>query len=118
MERIRPLEPPYGEETAEELRKIMPPGMEPLRLFRVLAHNPRVLARIRKGGLLDPGSISVRDRELVILRTTALCNAEYEWGVHAGFFASAAEISREELGATETGDLDPFDARAQLLIEL
>ena len=31
----------------------MPPGVEPLRLFRTLAHNPRVLSRFLAGGLLD-----------------------------------------------------------------
>lgn len=102
-ERIEPLEPPYADEVAEDLRKLMPPGMEPIRLFRVLAKNPRLLRRIRRGGLLDPGAVSLRHRELMILRTTALTRAEYEWGVHAAFFAAAAKLTEAQVAATYTG---------------
>src|SRR5579871_6669915 len=89
MPRLEPLPPPYRPSVTEDFSKLMPPGVEPLGLFKTLAHNPRVLGRVRRGGLLDPGSISIRARELVILRTTALCGAEYEWGVHAAFFGGA-----------------------------
>jgi len=116
MPRLAPLPPPYPASVAEDLVKLMPPGMEPLGLFTTLAHNPRVLGRVRRGGLLDPGSISLRQRELVILRTTALCGAEYEWGVHVAFFAAMAELSAAEIAATVSGVLDGFrdDERALL----
>ncbi len=104
--RIAPLEPPYPPAVAEDLAKLMPPGMEPLALFRTVAHNPRVLRRMRRGGLLDPGSITVREREIVILRITARCGSEYEWGVHAAFFAGPAGLSSEELAATVHGGAD------------
>lgn len=55
--RIAPLKEPYPPKVLEDFDKLMP-GMEPLRLFRTLAHNPRVLRRVRRGGLLDPGSIA------------------------------------------------------------
>lgn len=102
--RIAPAEPPYREAVREDFTKIMPPGMEPIALFRTLAKNPRVLRRIRRGALLDAGSIRLRHREIVILRTTALCGAEYEWGVHVQFFASAAELDGAALYATVWGD--------------
>ena len=114
---IVPLSPPYAPEVAEDLTKLMPPGMEPLALFRAVAHNPRVLRRLRKGGLLDPGAISVRDRELVILRTTARCGAEYEWGVHVAFFARAAGLTDAEVAATVTGD-HPWAPRDAMLIAI
>jgi len=34
---------------AEDLAKLMPPGVEPIALFRALAHNP-LLRRLRRGG--------------------------------------------------------------------
>jgi alkylhydroperoxidase family enzyme len=114
---IVPLSPPYTPEVAEDLTKLMPPGMAPLALFRAVAHNPRVLRRLRKGGLLDPGSISIRDRELVILRTTALCGAEYEWGVHVTFFARAAGLSDAEVAATVRGG-HAWGPREALLIAI
>ena len=38
-------------QVAEHLEKLMPPGRAPLALFRTVAHNPRVLGRLRRGGL-------------------------------------------------------------------
>src|SRR5215468_9149955 len=108
MTRLPPREPPFDATTAEDLARLMPPGVPPLRLFTTLAHNPRVLRRVRKGGLLDPGSIALRDREIVILRTCALCGSEYEWGAHVRFFARAAGFAPAELAAIATGDPAPF----------
>ncbi len=117
MERIRPLSPPYPEGVAQELAAMMPPGVPPLRLFRCVAHNSRVLSRLRTSSLLGPGSISLRQRELVILRTTARCGAEYEWGIHVAFFADKSGFSKAQIDATVRGSLDVFDARESVLIE-
>lgn len=100
MERLAPLEPPYEAELAAELAAMMPPNVAPLRLFRTLAHNPRVLNRIRGGNLLDRGSIERVDRELAILRTTARCGSEYEWGVHVAFFARRFGLSDAIIAGT------------------
>ncbi len=118
--RIAPLEPPYPADVAETLAAMMPPGLPPLRLFRVLAHNPRILAKFRAGNLLDRGAISRRDRELVILRTTARCGAEYEWGVHVAFFGARVGLDEATLAATAAaGAGDPLWApRDALLIRL
>lgn len=118
--RIAAIEAPYPPGVAEDLGKLMPPGMEPLVLFRTVARNPRVLSRMRRGGLLDPGSITVREREIVILRTTARCGSEYEWGVHAAFFSRAAGLSDDELAATvHAGADDPvWSTRERALIAM
>lgn len=118
MSRIAPVQPPYEPGVAEDLTKLMPPGVPPLQLFRTLAHNPRVLRRVRKGGLLDPGAIALRDRELVILRTTALCRSEYEWGVHVAFFAPAAGFTAAQIAATVTGDPVPFSDAERAILAL
>lgn len=115
--RLPPVEPPWSDGVAEDLSKLMPPGVPPLGLFRTLAHNPRVLSRVRRGGLLDPGSVTLRDRELVILRTTALCGAEYEWGVHAAFFGRAAGLSPAQLAATVSGELELFAPSERTLLQ-
>jgi len=93
MERIAPLQAPYASDVAATLAAMMPPGLEPLRLFRTLARNPRILGKIRAGNLLDRGSIERVDRELAILRTCARCGSEYEWGVHVVVFARRFGIS-------------------------
>jgi alkylhydroperoxidase family enzyme len=118
MSRIPPIEAPFDPGVSEDLEKLMPPGVPPLLLFRTLAHNPRVLRRVRKGGLLDRGSISVRQRELVILRTTALCRSEYEWGVHVALFGAAAGLTPAEIAATVSGEVAALPAEDGALIEL
>lgn len=98
--RIQPAERPYDDDMEATLARLMPPGVEPLALFRVLARNPRVFRRFMAGGLLDKGSVSLRERELVIDRTTARCGAEYEWGVHVAFFALRAGLDTDQVRAT------------------
>ena len=98
--RIVPLEAPFDGAVADLFQKYLPPGMVPLKLFRTVAHNPRVLQRVFAGSLLDPGSIPLRARELVILRTCASCGCDYEWGVHVALFARHAGLSEADLAAT------------------
>lgn len=105
-ERIAPAVPPYAPEIAAAFERIMPPGMEPLVLFRTMARSPRVLQRMFAGNLLDRGAISLRERELMILRTCARCRAEYEWGVHVSLFGQRAELSDEEIAATLAPEAD------------
>src|ERR1041384_1575950 len=103
--RIAPLSPPYSDSIQADFDRIMQ-GREPLKLFRTVAHNPRVLSRMIAGGLLDKGSISLRLRELMILRTTARCGAEYEWGVHVAAFGAKAQWTPAELKASVHGAPD------------
>jgi len=102
--RISPLNAPYSEEVTADFNTVMPPGMPPLSLFRTMAHNPRVFHRMVIGGLLDKGSITVADRELVILRACGVCKAEYEWGVHVAVFAEKAGFSKAQINDTATSD--------------
>lgn len=98
--RITPADAPYDPSIAESFSRIMPPGVEPLKLFRTMARNPRVLQRMFAGSFLDKGSIDLRDREIVILRTCARCGSEYEWGVHVAMFAQRAGLDKQEIAAT------------------
>ena len=118
--RIAPLDPPYDPELAEELARFMPPGVPPLRLFRTLAHNPRVLRKFRLGSLLDRGSIERRDREIVILRTCARCRSEYEWGVHVAVFAARCGLTEAEVAASLRPGTDDalWSPRDRLLVRL
>jgi alkylhydroperoxidase family enzyme len=120
--RITPLEPPYPEALAETLRRMMPPDVEPLKLFRTVAWNEHVLERFRSTGayLLNFGKLAPIEREIMIHRTCAKCGCEYEWGVHAAVFARAVGLSKAQLAATVTGDAtDPaWSEREALLVRL
>lgn len=106
MPRIAPADEPYPTEIATALARIMPTGVEPLVLFRTMARNPRVFERMFAGGLLDKGTLSLRQREVVIDRTTARLGAEYEWGVHIAFFADKVGFDAERIAATVRGPAD------------
>lgn len=106
MPRIAPADAPYPPEIAAELERIMPAGVEPLVLFRTMARNPRIFARMFAGGLLDKGSLLLRQREIVIDRTTARLGCEYEWGVHVAFFAQRAGLDAVQVAATVQGAAD------------
>jgi alkylhydroperoxidase family enzyme len=96
MERIAPAPTPFAPEVQAWLDRTMPPGRPPLRLFAVLARDPRLFGKFFAGGLLDRGHLSLRERELVIDRTTALHGAEYEWGVHVSLFGAKAGLTEAQ----------------------
>src|SRR6201986_1788939 len=105
MSRIAALEPPHTPETREIFAGSIR-GAPRLLLFRVMASQKRAWDKFRAGSLLDPGPLSLREREIVIDRTTALNNCEYEWGVHVAIFAKAARLTEEEVRATVHGAAD------------
>ncbi|TAJ25477.1 MAG: carboxymuconolactone decarboxylase family protein [Reyranella sp.] len=106
MTRIAPAEPPYTPAIATALERIMPKGVPPLVLFRTMARSPRVFEKMFAGGLLDKGPLSLRQREIVIDRTTARLGAEYEWGVHIAFFADKIGFDAAQIAATVHGPAD------------
>ena len=120
--RVQPLEAPYEPQVAETLRRMMPPGVEPLKLFRVVAHNHAILERFRSTGayILNFGRIDPVEREIVIHRTTARNGCEYEWGVHAVAFGRPLGLTEEQLRATVHGGADDpaWSERQSLLVRL
>lgn len=105
--RLAPLEPPYEEAAAAALSGTMPGDAEPIALFRTLAHNPRIMAKLKGGSMLDRGLLPLREREILIDRTTARCGAEYEWGVHVAFFAGKAGFTPAHVADTCSEEPDP-----------
>jgi alkylhydroperoxidase family enzyme len=105
MPRIALLEPPFDEESAAAIEALGPP----IGLFRLLARRPDRARGIQGWGryyLSHQSALSLRHRELVIHRTTALCGAEYEWGVHVNVFAARAGLTQAQLRSLATGDAD------------
>lgn len=94
--RIEPAKAPFPEFAAKAFERLMPPGVPPLRLFTTLARDERLFGRFMGGGLLDKGHLTMRQREIVIHRITALCKSEYEWGVHMALFADRVNFTPEQ----------------------
>lgn len=121
--RLTPLEPPYEPDVARALERMMGgPGIEPLKLFRTVAHNPHILDKFRSTGsyLLNFGTLDPQDREIVIHRTCARCGSEYEWGVHVAFYGKSVGLSQEQIAATARGGPDEpgWSTKQRLLIRV
>jgi alkylhydroperoxidase family enzyme len=103
--RVAPANAPFDAEVANLIERTMK-GRPPLHLFATLARDPRLCKKFFAGGLLDKGRLTVRQREIVIDRTTALCRSEYEWGVHVTMFSEAAALTPEQIRSTVIGGAD------------
>jgi alkylhydroperoxidase family enzyme len=121
LTRIAPLDPPYEPKIEETLGRLMGGvGAEPLALFRTIARHEPLLERFRQTGstLLSFGRLDAIERETVIHRVCARCNAEYEWGVHAVVFAAGLGLDERWLAATLRGAAPDFGPRQGLLVAL
>jgi 4-carboxymuconolactone decarboxylase len=122
--RIAPLDPPYEPNIGELLAKWMPPGSDiaPLALFRTLAVHDELASRMRPlgAGILGSRVVDPLSREVMIARTTALCSAEYEWGVHAVAFGKPLGLTDAQLYSTVHGGPDDpgWDRRQRNIIRL
>jgi alkylhydroperoxidase family enzyme len=122
--RIAPLESPFEPEVAAQLESMMPAGAPPIALFRTFAKNLPMARAMGPWGRHQLGrglAVGVREREIVIDRTTARCGCEYEWGVHVMFFAERAGLTPAQITSLTHGDdTDPCWASEpdRLLIRL
>ncbi|WP_373488040.1 carboxymuconolactone decarboxylase family protein [Blastomonas sp.] len=94
-------------------------GADPLVLFTTLARHDRAWRKFGGGSLLDRHSpLALRQREIVIARTTARCGCEYEWGVHIAGFASHVGLTDAQVYATVHGSSDDpaWSTEEQVLI--
>jgi alkylhydroperoxidase family enzyme len=105
--RICAVDPPYDPTGEAQLAKWMPPGsdVEPLKLFRTLVVHDDLASRMRPlgAGILAGGLVDPIHREVMIHRSCARCQAEYEWGVHAVAFGLPLGLTDEQLYSTVHG---------------
>lgn len=122
MPRIAPAAPPYSPDVEHRLASMMPPGVEPIRLFRTFVRNMPMATAMGTWGQYELGrnlSLTMRDREIVIDRTCARCRCEYEWGVHIAFFAERVGLTGEQITSLTHGDASDTcwpDERDRLLV--
>ncbi len=103
--RVTPVEPPYDEPTAAALDALGPP----IALFRLFARRPQRAMAIHGWGryyLSRQLALTLRQRELIIDRTTARCGAEYEWGIHVQVFAAKAGLTDDQIRSVTAGQPD------------
>lgn len=118
--RIAPAEAPYEETIQTQFDRLMPPGVDPLVLFRTLANDTRLFSRFMGAGLLDKGHLSLRERELAIDRTCAQTGCAYEWGVHITLFKDQVSLTDEEIDAlaAKAPEEGPWTDKEALILKL
>jgi alkylhydroperoxidase family enzyme len=118
---LKPIEQPFSPEV-ENILGQYPRGADGyiIQLFRVFANSLRFLANKGVVNLLDKDSpLSMKEREIIILRVTANKNCEYEWGVHVSVFSKAAGLSEEQVVATRLSDseVEVWSTEESLLVK-
>jgi 4-carboxymuconolactone decarboxylase len=116
--RIPPLPPEEQDGQARELLTGVQiadaPDAPTANIFSTLVRHPGLFRRwLPFGGKLLAGKLPARDRELLILRTGWLCQAEYEWAQHAvigrAVGLSQADVERVKEGPDAAG-WEPLEA--------
>jgi 4-carboxymuconolactone decarboxylase len=115
--RIPPLAPEEQDGQARELLAAVridgAPDAPTANIFSTLVRHPGLFRRwLPFGGKLLAGKLPARERELLILRTAWLCQAEYEWAQHA-VIGRAVGLSDEQIDRVREGPdaagWDPFE---------
>lgn len=104
---LKPISEPFTPEIEAALSQYPRIDGYLLSLFRTFANSLRFL---KKGvpNLLDKESpLSLRAREIVILRVTANNNCEYEWGVHVSALSEAASLNQDQVSSTRSAEIRP-----------
>lgn len=109
----------------EEMKQLTmpPPGFgtagEVTTMYRVMLHNPHLVRGFRPIGeyFLLHGRLSVRDRELMVLRVAWLCQAPYEWGEHVKIAKKAGLSSKEIEQITQGSSGTDWNDRDRALLK-
>ncbi|MCP5027328.1 MAG: carboxymuconolactone decarboxylase family protein [Actinomycetia bacterium] len=117
--RIQPVSDP-DQETLEVLAKTIVRDDEPLNIFGVFAHHPKLLKRFNLlgGFILNKGLLPVREREIVILRVGWNAQSRYEFGQHTVIGRQCGLSDDEILRLTLPADEGAWSPDDQALVDL
>jgi alkylhydroperoxidase family enzyme len=106
--RIAPVSPPYAPNVQALFDRLPASWSPPFKLFTVLARDERLLLRFTGSAVsyLEPSHVTVREREVLLLRVTARCRCAYEWGMRVHYFADEAGLTEAQIYASVYGDGD------------
>jgi alkylhydroperoxidase family enzyme len=120
--RIAPVTAPFSPNVQALFDGLPASWSPPFKLFTVLARDERLLLRFTGSAVsyLEPSHVTVRQREVLLLRVTARCRCAYEWGMRVHYFAEQAGLSSAQVYASVHGDADDANWQAddRLLVRL
>jgi alkylhydroperoxidase family enzyme len=120
--RIDPASTPFAPNVQAFFERLPKSWKPPFKLFTVLARDERLLLRFTNAATsyLQPSHVTVRQREVLLLRVTARCKCAYEWGMRVHYFAEEAALGEGQQYATVHGSSDDpvWTSTDRLLIRL
>jgi alkylhydroperoxidase family enzyme len=120
--RIAPVSPPFAPNVQALFDRLPASWSPPFKLFTVLARDERLLLRFTGSAVsyLRPSHVTVRQREVLLLRVTARCRCAYEWGMRVHYFAGEAGLSDAQVYASVYGDAedDSWQPDDKVLVQL
>lgn len=108
---------PLGEDEWDDDTRAVMDRVGSLNIFTTVARHPELLRRWLRFGthVLVKSTLPARERELVILRTGARCDSEYEFGQHT-VIGAAEGLTPDEIAQLATEEPQGFSAEDTLLI--
>lgn len=120
--RISPVTPPFAAEVQATFARLPADWGPPFVLFTTLARDPDLLQRFLRGsvGYRPDSRITLRQREVLLLRVCANCNCRYEWGLRVHFFAEKAGLTAAQIHASVHGTAEhaAWSGEDRLLLQL
>jgi len=101
--RIAPVSLPLSNEVAQRMARLIPAGLPPPQLYRIVARNARLWSFLVDSGLLGPAGLldlqglPRRLREIVLLRTCVANGCDYEFNLHVQTISQRMGLSRSEV---------------------
>jgi 4-carboxymuconolactone decarboxylase len=127
MSRIAPVAAPYSDALQQRLARVVPEGLKPPRIYRIVARNESLFLNLVDTGVLgltglfDRGVLPTRLRDLLILRTCVAAGNDYEWRLHVDpGLSTHMGLSDAEIADTrnDTPDTDLWTHAERAAIEL
>jgi alkylhydroperoxidase family enzyme len=127
FERPRPLridlvDAPYEPDIQAVFDRLPAGWSPPFALFRALARDGRLFHRFIRGApvYFPDSNLTIRQREVLLLRVTANCRCEYEWGLRIAFFRNEAGLDDAQVYASVFGNAKDacWSAEDALLVRL
>ncbi|QDO96056.1 carboxymuconolactone decarboxylase family protein [Ferrovibrio terrae] len=120
--RISPVTQPYAADVQAAFARLPADWGPPFALFTALARDPDLLQRFLRGsvGYRPDSRLTLRQREVLLLRVCANCGCRYEWGLRVHFFSRQAGITPDQVRASVHGTADhaAWTADDRLLLRL
>jgi alkylhydroperoxidase family enzyme len=120
--RIAPVNPPFAPNVQALFDRLPSSWSPPFKLFTVLARDERLLLRFTSSSVsyLQPSHVTVRQREVLLLRVTARCRCAYEWGMRVHYFAEEANLNEAQVYASVYGNAEDasWQPNDKMLVQL